>query len=388
MKSHGYIVLPSVVSPGRPSDLLSELKQSPFLTTLTALMVIFACGCADRPAQKQKAATRPSATSTKAEQSDVTASQSASSANKSVSPSQGQAPPTPDAKVTQRAQRAPIYDTSKSGQELIAAALARAQRDRKHVLIEWGGNWCSWCHKLHDLFTHDEQVRAVLYLEFELVLVDSNQNNKLMLSYAGTDRQYSYPHLTVLDSAGHVLTNQNTEPLEKGDGHSPEAVNDFLRKWMPQKVDAAVSLDTALKQAASQNKRVFLHVGTPYCSWCKILSQFLLDHSQLFSRDYIDLPIDLMRMDNAEAAVSPYKPDQAGGVPWFVILDASGKSLASSTGSDGNIGYPYEPKEVAQFMEILRATRVSLSDEELESISADLMLYRSERENRLQKSSR
>jgi len=345
---------------------------------LPGILAVAGCGVANRPAP-------PPATK-------VPQSVSAANPGAPISELKSGATSTTTAaeppKVAESSKRASIYDTSKSGQELIAAALGRAQRDHKHILIEWGGNWCGWCHKLHDLFTHNEQVRAVLSSEFELVLVDSTQNSKLMQHYGGDDRQFSFPHLTVLDSEGHVLTNQNTEPLEQGNGHSPEAVTDFLRKWMPQKLDATVELESALKQAASQNKRVFLHVSTPACGWCKILSQFLLDHSQLLARDYIDLHVDMVRMENAKTAMAAYAPDQVGGVPWFVILDGSGKSLASSSGSGVNIGYPYEPKEVAQFIEILRTTRQSLSDQDLETLSADLMLYRSERENKLQQAAK
>lgn len=130
--------------------------------------------------------------------------------------------------------RQPIYDTNWSGEELIAKAVREAKRDHKRVLIEWGFNSCVWCVRLHDLFQTDETVHPLITEKFVLVLVDSTSNEALLRQYGGKDRQYSYPHLTVLDDDGNVLTNQNTEPLEKGKGHDPKVVAQFLRKWVPQ----------------------------------------------------------------------------------------------------------------------------------------------------------
>ncbi len=44
-----------------------------------------------------------------------------------------------------KTKRAPIYIEEPNGKELIAAALKKAKRDHKNVLVEWGGNWCGWC---------------------------------------------------------------------------------------------------------------------------------------------------------------------------------------------------------------------------------------------------
>ncbi len=46
--------------------------------------------------------------------------------------------------------------------------------------------------------------------------MDSGPNKTLMLEYGGKDRQYSFPHLTVLDEQGKVLTNQERGSLEEG----------------------------------------------------------------------------------------------------------------------------------------------------------------------------
>jgi thioredoxin-related protein len=275
-----------------------------------------------------------------------------------------------------------IYQEEANGAILISDALKRARREHKNVLIEWGGNWCGWCYKLHDVFHHDAIVRPIVHEEFVLVLIDQGANHDLMLKYGGKDRDYSFPHLTVLDAAGEVLTNQDTGSLEEGSNHDPQLVSGFLSKWVPAKIDAETALATAIQQATSEDKRVLLRVGTPYCGWCDVLSRFMQEHGTVFAKDYVDIRLDTMRMTNGEAVAARYGSAEAGGVPWMVILDEAGKAMISSSGPDGNIGYPYQPGEVAHFINMLTETRKRLTDAELSMIAADLNAYRERQEGK------
>ena len=276
--------------------------------------------------------------------------------------------------------REPIYLEEPNGKQLIAAALERAQRDHKHVLIEWGGNWCSWCYKLHDVFHNDALVRPVVHEEFELVLIDQGQNKELMLEYAGPEGVSGFPHLTILDAGGAVLTNQETGSLETGPQHDPQKVTEFLRKWVPAQQDAEQLLSGALAKAVSEQKAVLVRVGTPYCGWCTVLSGFMQQQQSVFATDYVDLKIDTQRMLPGEQVAARLQPAGADGIPWMVILDATGKTVATSIGPEGNIGYPYQPAEIAHFISMLRSTRSRLTDAQLESIAAELTAWRVSRE--------
>jgi len=165
--------------------------------------------------------------------SELSPAEPASSTEKEVTPELAAA--TFESTPSTKAKRDPIYLEEANGKELIAAALQKAKQDHKHVLIEWGGNWCGWCYKLHDVFHHDETVHPIVAEQFELVLIDNRENRDLMLEYGGKDRQYSFPHLTILDWDGRVLVNQETGSLEDGPRHDPKLVSDFLAKWIPGK---------------------------------------------------------------------------------------------------------------------------------------------------------
>ncbi|MBK9752478.1 MAG: thioredoxin family protein [Nannocystis sp.] len=52
--------------------------------------------------------------------------------------------------------------TSRPTATLFEQALAQAREQNKRVLVTIGGNWCSWCHKLHLLFRRDPAIGARL----------------------------------------------------------------------------------------------------------------------------------------------------------------------------------------------------------------------------------
>lgn len=353
---------------------------------LVAVSFAVGCGKGDRSQTEAGPPAEPSNTAAAEEKGNVPDENATPAGSEGVaSPSPGENAPqatTASEATPKRTTREPIYDEAADGATLIAAALERARSDRKHLLIEWGGNWCGWCYKLHDMFTKDETVRPLVLEEFELVLLDSGTNRELMEQHGWEDRQFSYPHLTVLDVAGNVLTNQNTEPLEVGSHHDPAKVAEFLRRWSPERDDAESLITAALRKAADEDKRVLLHVGTPYCGWCKVLSRFLHERESLFAADYVDLKIDTLRMANGEAVAGRFQPGDSPGVPWMVILDASGEGLASSVGPEGNCGYPYSPAEIDHFMSMISATHRRMTDADLAAIRSDLNRYREEREKK------
>src|SRR5580693_9826772 len=70
----------------------------------------------------------------------------------------------------------PVYDEKANAKELIDAALIAAKRENRRVLIQWGGNWCSWCLLLHERFKLDAGLAKTLLYEYDAVLIDSNNN--------------------------------------------------------------------------------------------------------------------------------------------------------------------------------------------------------------------
>lgn len=132
--------------------------------------------------------------------------------------------------------RPAIYDESVDGSSQIADALGIAANDDKHVLLQFGANWCPWCHLLHDLFEKDPAISAELASDYVVVLIDVNQgHNKEVNEQYGNPVSQGLPVLVVLDSEGGQLTTQNTGDLEMGNAHDPAKVLAFLQEWAPKK---------------------------------------------------------------------------------------------------------------------------------------------------------
>jgi thiol:disulfide interchange protein len=270
-----------------------------------------------------------------------------------------------------------IYDTQADAKAQIAAAVAKAGRDNRRVLIVHGGNWCGWCHKLHALFTQNKDIARTLLYEYEVVRVDVGRFDKNMdiaSGYGADLKRAGVPFLTVLDGAGKSLANQETGALEAGQEHDPAKVAAFLNKYKAAPLDAARQLDVALAQAKKDNKKVFLHLGAPWCGWCHRLEDFLArdNIAKVMALDYVDLKIDIDRMTGAKEVAKRFRPDDQGGIPWIAILDADGKSIVTSDGPGGNIGYPAKPEEIAHFVTMLNKTVRQITPAEIAMIEKEL----------------
>ncbi|HYG33486.1 MAG TPA: thioredoxin family protein [Clostridia bacterium] len=131
--------------------------------------------------------------------------------------------------------RPKIYDESLDGVKQLEEALVAAKMDNKHVLLQFGANWCGWCHKLHKLFETDEAIGEVVKANYVVVLVDVNKGHNANLVSKYRAEGLGLPCITILDSTGKHLTTKNTAELEEGDHHSPAKVLAFLKEWTPRK---------------------------------------------------------------------------------------------------------------------------------------------------------
>lgn len=102
------------------------------------------------------------------------------------------------------------------------------------MLLQFGANWCPWCHKLHQLFASDAAIAAELKRSYIVVMVDVNKgHNKAVDTRYGEPTKQGLPVLVVLDADGKQLTTQETGALENGPAHDPHKVLAFLEDWAP-----------------------------------------------------------------------------------------------------------------------------------------------------------
>jgi thioredoxin-related protein len=135
-----------------------------------------------------------------------------------------------------------LYDPKLDAQDQVDTAVAKAKAERRRVLVMFGFQTCSWCHKLQNLFEEKSELRRILRDEYILVHVDRAAPHAeellakctAVLSKEEREREHGvgYPFLAVLDGDGKVVTAQRTDALEEGKGHNPEKVKAFLKEWV------------------------------------------------------------------------------------------------------------------------------------------------------------
>jgi thiol:disulfide interchange protein len=129
-----------------------------------------------------------------------------------------------------------IYDTKADGGKQIEQALVIAKKEHKNVLLQFGANWCGWCHLLHELCASNKEIAGELKQHYVTVLIDVDKDHNADINKRyGNPTKFGLPVIVVLDSSGKQLFTQDTGKLEEGDHHSPAKVLAFLRAWVPKK---------------------------------------------------------------------------------------------------------------------------------------------------------
>jgi len=290
--------------------------------------------------------------------------------------------PTPTVQPKVKKEVPKLYDEAADAKQQITAALVKAKKDNRRVLIQWGGNWCGWCIKLADLCKKDEDIAHELLYEYDVVHIDAGRDNKNMelgTSYGADLAKHGFPFLTILDSDGKTVANQETSSLENKDqekkpGHDPKLVLEFLKKYKATPQDGQKLLDAGLAAAKKDGKVVFLHFGAPWCPWCHRLDNWMdqPEVKAILSKQFVDVKIDTDRNTGGKEILTTYAKSDKIGIPWFVFLDGDNKPLADSNGTKGNVGFPSADDEISHFEAMLKKAAPKLSETDVKALLASL----------------
>jgi len=126
-----------------------------------------------------------------------------------------------------------IYDDKRDPFKDAVAAIKLANDTNRNVLIEIGGNWCTWCHKMDAFLEKNPDVYQALHKEFVILKVnvsDSNGNDDFM---KGLPPVLGYPHMYVSTSTGKMVLSKDTAELQVDGKYSRNQWLSFINQWKP-----------------------------------------------------------------------------------------------------------------------------------------------------------
>jgi len=133
-----------------------------------------------------------------------------------------------------------LYKPEDKAEQEIDKATKEAKQERKHVLIQIGGNWCIWCARFHDFVTSDPKIDSIVkadYVVYNMNYSKENFNAEALAKY-GYPQRFGFPVFLVLDADGKLIETLNSWYLEDGKkSYDRDKVIEFLTDWSPAAFD-------------------------------------------------------------------------------------------------------------------------------------------------------
>lgn len=129
------------------------------------------------------------------------------------------------------------YNENEDGYAEISKLILKAQKERKNIMIQAGGNWCIWCLRFDNFVNNTHELKQLVeenFIYYHLNFSPKNKNERAFAKY-GTDQKIGYPYFIILGKDGKKLHIQESGILEEGEGYSIEKVKTFFEKWTPNK---------------------------------------------------------------------------------------------------------------------------------------------------------
>jgi thioredoxin-related protein len=125
------------------------------------------------------------------------------------------------------------FDPNRDAATDVQAAIVKATKEHKRIILDIGGEWCGWCIRMDNFIEENKSLKKLQNANFIWVKVnfsEENENSALLSKYPAAA---GYPHLYVLEKDGTLLKSQNTVELEKEKSYDLQKFIDFLNLWKP-----------------------------------------------------------------------------------------------------------------------------------------------------------
>ncbi|WOH35997.1 thioredoxin family protein [Thalassotalea fonticola] len=124
-----------------------------------------------------------------------------------------------------------VYDEQRDPFKDAMAAIALAGETNRNVLIEIGGDWCTWCHKIDAFLSDNPDVYQALHENFVLLKVNVSDTNENLKFMSGLPPVLGYPHMYVSTGKGKVILSKDTAEFLVMEDYSRQKWLDFIDTW-------------------------------------------------------------------------------------------------------------------------------------------------------------
>ncbi len=128
-----------------------------------------------------------------------------------------------------------VYDEKADAEAQIRAAVEAASKNRKNIVLDFGGNWCFDCHVLDEQMRRPE-LAPLIEANYIVVHIDVGRfdKNLRIAERYHVPLKKGVPALAVLDSKGKLLYAQEEGQFEDARHLSRESIREFFEKWRPK----------------------------------------------------------------------------------------------------------------------------------------------------------
>ena len=134
------------------------------------------------------------------------------------------------------------YHPEADAQKDIDSLVVLAGKEKKHIILQAGGNWCIWCLRFNKFIQENKTVNAYIkdnFLYYHVNWSPENKNEAVFDRYAkDKGKEYGYPFFIVLDSEGKVLSTRESGNLEDGKSYDETKVMTFLKESSAKAVNS------------------------------------------------------------------------------------------------------------------------------------------------------
>ncbi len=126
------------------------------------------------------------------------------------------------------------FDPGRDPSADLETAVTEAQKLNRNIILDVGGNWCIWCHRIDAFIDTHKEINDFLHGNYIILKVNYSPENKNEAFLSGYPKIPGYPHFFILDKDGKLLHSQDTGKLEEGKDYNPQKFMTFLEVWAPK----------------------------------------------------------------------------------------------------------------------------------------------------------